>query len=64
MDKARARRRRGEGKGEVEREGRRKACVVDGLLVARRASRRRDEVVAAMTARSIVLVMVQLEGGG
>lgn len=63
MDKARARGRREEGE-EVEREGRRKACVMDGLLVASRASRRREEEVVAMTARSIVLVVVQLEGGG
>jgi len=56
MDKARARGRREEEEEEeeVEREGRRKAWVVDGLLVARRVSRRREEEVTAMAARSIV----------
>jgi len=53
MDKARARGRREEGvEEEVEREGRRKAWVVEGVLAAR-TSRRREEEVAAMAARSI-----------
>lgn len=57
MDRARPARGRREEE-EVEREGGRKPCVVEGLLTARRTSRRSEAEVVAMAARSMVCVVV------